>query len=147
MFDAPWTPVDQRMPLYSPGYTAFAPSPGPNVHIDVSYSSYGYGTVVPPEPPAPKPSSQSHGEVRTSSGRRKASKGKETDQGWEHVVVAKGRLLTVSGEETRKPTGCRTGSLDQKTKEKAHRIRKMGACWNCWVQKVPVSLFRRPQEI
>jgi hypothetical protein len=49
-------------------------------------------------------------------------------------------VLTVSGEETRKPTGCRTGQLDQKTKEKAHRIRKMGACWNCWVQKVPVSL-------
>jgi hypothetical protein len=140
MFDDPWTPVDQRMPLYPSGFVAFAPSPGPNV--DFSYAQYG--TSVPPSPETSK-SSQSQ-EKRTRSGRTSSTKRKEREQGWEHVVVAQGGLLKVSEiseEEPRRPTGCRTGGLDPKTKEKARRIRKVGACWSCWVQKVPVSVIPR----
>lgn len=36
--------------------------------------------------------------------------------------------------------GRRKGKLPKKTKEKAARVRKVGACWNCWLLKVSVSI-------
>ncbi len=35
----------------------------------------------------------------------------------------------------------RNGALDPATQKKAREIRKLGACWNCWVLKMPVSLI------
>jgi len=33
----------------------------------------------------------------------------------------------------------RKGALDAETLRKAREVRKLGACWNCWVMKIPVS--------
>ncbi|KAF4632197.1 hypothetical protein G7Y89_g5925 [Cudoniella acicularis] len=35
--------------------------------------------------------------------------------------------------------GRRRGALDQETLKKVREMRKIGACWNCWVMKVPCS--------
>jgi hypothetical protein len=35
----------------------------------------------------------------------------------------------------------RKGALDAETLRKAREVRKLGACWNCWVMKIPVSLL------
>ena len=134
----PWTPVEQRVPLYPPGFTAFAPSPGPNGEL---YAEYGTSLQTSP---GRRKSSQSQ-EKRSRSGRTSSSKGKEKDHspGWEHVVVAKGGLLRVSEIPKTETRGCRKGELDHETKERARRIRKLHACWNCWNQKVPVRLIPR----
>jgi hypothetical protein len=135
--EAPWTPVDQRVARYPVGFVAFAPSPGPNGEFYADYK-----TSVPPSPEATEvPKNQ---EKRSYPEWAPSSKGKGKEPSWEHVVVAKGGLLTVSeipDEETRRSGGYRTGKLDPQTKEKAHRIRKMGACWKCWIGKVPVSFI------
>jgi hypothetical protein len=139
MFDDPWTPVEQRMTPFSPGFVAFAPSPGPNVE---NYAGVEYGTSVSVSSQSRKSTHQSQGK-RSRSGRTSSAKGKEKDHspGWEHVVVAKGGLLRVSEIPKKENRGCRTGELDYETKEKARRIRSMHACWSCWNQKVPVSLL------
>jgi hypothetical protein len=36
----------------------------------------------------------------------------------------------------------RKGALDAETLRKAREVRKLGACWNCWVMKIPVSYLR-----
>jgi hypothetical protein len=36
--------------------------------------------------------------------------------------------------------GRRKGALDTATLERVREVRKIGACWNCWAMKVPVSL-------
>jgi hypothetical protein len=138
-FDSPWTPVDPRMPFYPTGFTAFAPSPGPNGEL---YARQGSASA-PSSPEASKPSPSP--EKRPRSGRTSA-KGKEKDRstGWEHIVVAKNGLHLVTErpmERATKKSGVRTGGLDPQAKEKARRIRQLRACWNCWVQKVPVSVF------
>lgn len=140
VFDDPWTPVDQRVPLYPPGYTAFSPSPGPAGEF---YAQYG--TSVPPSPETRK-SSQSR-EKHSRSGRTSSSKGKENahSPGWEHVVISKDgfrKVYEIPKEETR---GCRKGKLDSETAEKARRIRKKHACWSCWVGKTPVSTVPSPE--
>lgn len=74
-------------------------------------------------------------------------KGKEKEKekdvnAWEHTVVSKGGLQFVSEnvkDEVDVRSGIRKGKLDPETAEKARRIRRMKACWNCWIQKVPVS--------
>jgi hypothetical protein len=139
MFDDPWTPVEQRMTPFSPGFVAFAPSPGPNVE---NYAGVDYGTSVSVFPQSRKSTHQSQGK-RSRSGRTSSAKGKEKDHspGWEHVVVAKGGLLRVSEIPKKENRGCRTGELDYETKERARRIRSIHACWNCWNQKVTVSLL------
>lgn len=56
--------------------------------------------------------------------------------------MSKGGLQFVSEnvkDEVDMRSGIRKGKLDPETAEKARRIRRMKACWNCWIQKVPVS--------
>ena len=132
----PWTPVEQRVPLYPHGFTAFAPSPGPAAELYVQY-----GTSVPPSAESHL-SPQTH-EKQARSGRKSSTKGKGKNHSpeWEHIVAAKGGLRKVSEIPKKETRGCRTGELDYETKEKARRIRKVHACWNCWNQKVPVSLI------
>ena len=50
-------------------------------------------------------------------------------------------------EEVDMRSGIRKGKLDPETAEKARRIRRMKACWNCWIQKVPVSRRKGVHEI
>lgn len=116
---------------------AFLPSPGPagEQDSDVSRSRASSATH------SPQP-----GKSRASKPRSKKAggKGKEKDAShvWEHTVVSKGGLQFVSEnvkEEVDMRSGIRKGKLDPETAEKARRIRRMKACWNCWIQKVPVS--------
>jgi hypothetical protein len=37
----------------------------------------------------------------------------------------------------------RKGALDAETLRKAREVRKLGACWNCWVMKIPVTTCYR----
>jgi hypothetical protein len=65
-----------------------------------------------------------------------------SDVGWEHISVGQNGVSVASSEQSaQRRLGMRTAKLDPETKEKALRIRKIRACWNCWVQKVPVSAF------
>ena len=65
-----------------------------------------------------------------------------SDVGWEHISVDQNGVSVASSEQSaQRRLGMRTAKLDPETKEKALRIRKIRACWNCWVQKVPVSAF------
>jgi hypothetical protein len=48
-----------------------------------------------------------------------------------------------SGDSSQEKYGRRKGKLDAKAAEKARRIRKVKACWDCWVMKVPVSYSLR----
>lgn len=45
-----------------------------------------------------------------------------------------------SDEMTKRGHGGRTGALKSDALERAREIRRLGACWNCWVMKVPVRL-------
>lgn len=140
--EAPWTSLEQRVPRYPGGYVAFALSPEPNGEFFADYR-----TSVPPSPEASE-ASQSR-EKRSRKAKSSSTQGKGKEPGWEHVVVAKGGWYTMSEipeEESRRSGGCRTGKLDPKTKEKAHRIRKIKACWPCYIAKVPVS-FPLPRNI
>jgi hypothetical protein len=77
------------------------------------------------------------GETSAKSERREHS----ANPGWEHVVIAKGGLVQMSDipkEDGR--VGRRTGKLSSEDKAKVRRIGKKRACWNCWIQNVPVCL-------
>ena len=140
--DPSWTSENRRVPNYPSGFPAFAPSPGPMVEY---YHGHG-GASVPQSPEDTKPEKRSHsGKNASAKGKGKGdSKGWEHDdsKGWEHAVVAKGGLtyVTVHSEEPRKKGGVRTGPLGQEARERARKIRQERACWNCWIQKVPVRI-------
>jgi hypothetical protein len=141
--DDPWNHVKKRVPAYPAGFTGFAPSPGPMVDFCAGYE----GASVATSPETSKSSLNLN--KRSRSERTPSTKGKEIDHsaGWEHTVINRGGLCRVSEipeEAARKKGGKRTGGLDPETKEKARRIRQMRACWNCWVQKVPVSVYGHP---
>jgi hypothetical protein len=81
---------------------------------------------------------------KSRAGRNPSTKARKKPQllGWEHTVVAKSGLLKLSevSDEKAETHGCRTGKLKAEPIEKARRISKLHACWNCWVQKLPVRL-------
>jgi hypothetical protein len=139
--DGPWSPVAPQVPVYDSGYVAFLPSPGPAGEQDSETSrSRASSATHSPQPgksSVPKPRSK-------KAGGKGKGKGKEKDvNAWEHTVVSKGGLQFVSEnvkDEVDMRSGIRKGKLDPETAEKARRIRRMKACWNCWIQKVPVSL-------
>ncbi|KAG9234762.1 hypothetical protein BJ875DRAFT_460809 [Amylocarpus encephaloides] len=43
------------------------------------------------------------------------------------------------GHKSKRLNGGRRGALDEATLKKARDVRKIGACWNCWVMKAPCS--------
>ncbi|KUJ15459.1 uncharacterized protein LY89DRAFT_783598 [Mollisia scopiformis] len=134
--DGPWSPVAPQVPVYDSGYVAFLPSPGPAGEQDSETSQSRASSAT--HSPQPGDSSVSKRRSKKAGG-----KGKEKDvSGWEHTVVSKGGLQFVSEnvkEEVDVRSGIRKGKLDPETAEKARRIRRMKACWNCWIQKVPCS--------
>lgn len=51
------------------------------------------------------------------------------------------KFTFVGHNESSKREHCRRrGALDEATLKKSREVRKLGACWNCWLMKVPVSL-------
>ncbi|TVY55292.1 hypothetical protein LCER1_G004398 [Lachnellula cervina] len=131
--DDPWTHYEPyRVPRFDPGYTVFAPSPGPAVEND--QEEVGSGISMQ------KVDSRDQGPRSIKS----IYKGKERakERGWEHAVVQKGGLQLIMNpeEQTGQRGGCRKGKLDPEAAEKARKIRRITACWNCWIQKVPCSV-------
>jgi hypothetical protein len=128
-----WNPLEHRVTRYDPGFAGFAPlSPSESLL-----------NGAPPSPP--EDSKLRSPKVKASSTRiikSKKGKAKGTLE-WEHIVVRKGGLERVcehvQKEASQKSFGCRKGKLQPEVKEKARRVRKLGACWPCWVLKVPVS--------
>jgi len=132
--EAPWTHMEPyRVPRYEPGYTAFAPSPGPAAEQDHE--------ELRPSVSMSRGNSKGHGSRPAKS----TLKGKERAKpnGWEHAVVQKGGLQLIMNpdEQTSQRGGCRKGKLDPEAAEKARKIRRLTACWNCWIQKVPVHIL------
>jgi hypothetical protein len=131
--EAPWTHMEPyRVPRYEPGYTAFAPSPGPAAEQDHE--------EIRPSAPISRGNSRGQGSRPAKS----TSKGKERAKAsnWEHAVIQKGGLQLIMNpdEQTNQRGGCRKGKLDPEAAEKARKIRRITACWNCWIQKVPVHI-------
>jgi hypothetical protein len=60
------------------------------------------------------------------------------------IVTPEGQLKYLPGlaaAETNR-RGVRDGHLHPKAAQKAHDLRKIHACWTCWIAKAPVSLSR-----
>lgn len=129
-----WNPLEHRVPRFDPGYASFGPpSPSDSLHNETPVSS--------PEDSKSRPSER---KKKRTSNPVKSAKGKsKTTLGWEHTVVRKdglAQLFEYTREEASpKRFGCRKGELLPEIKEKVRRVRKLGACWTCWILKVPVS--------
>ncbi|KAH7409147.1 hypothetical protein BKA64DRAFT_704932 [Cadophora sp. MPI-SDFR-AT-0126] len=138
--DSPWSPVDPQVTGWSPGFTAFLPSPGPQGEHD----SEGTSSRASSEPNSPKLSKSRVEKSRASKktvGKPIKGKRKTKELTWEHAAIGKDGLRFVSEnrEDEEKRTGVRSGKLDPDVAEKAKRMRKIKACWKCWIQKVPCS--------
>lgn len=129
--EQPWTHMEYRVPRYEPGFTAFAPSPGPAAEDDQE--------EIRPSLSVPK----SRSREQSSRPKKSSFKGIERARGraWENTVIQKGgvQLIMNSEEHINQRGGVRKGKLDPDAAEKARKIRRITACWNCWIQKVPCS--------
>jgi hypothetical protein len=127
-FSPPWSQNELRVPRYQPGFVAFGLSPEPEVQSSPRKSKS-----------RTKKSSSRSPKLALGPGRKE----KSASPGWEHIVVEKGGLKVMSEgkyEDTNHGTGGRRkGKLDKKAADKAAIIRKMKACWPCWILKVPVG--------
>jgi hypothetical protein len=130
--DDSWNPLEHRVPRFPPAYTAFAPDSPPE-------------SIVEEKPASPKDS-----KPRTTRKKPQAKKAtikgvKAKEISWQHTVVKNGGLHSVFDVPVEEPGknqrtfGVRKGALDPDTKEKARKIRKLKACWGCWMLKVPVT--------
>lgn len=135
MSSPPWNQIDHRVPRYPPSFVAFELSPGP------AGTREAQKNLASP----PRKSRTTH--KKPSNRSSKAGLGrtdKASSPGWEHIVVLNGGLEIVNENVHEQAHhscgGRRKGALEEKAKEKAARIRRMKACWNCWLLKVPVSI-------
>lgn len=129
-----WNHLEHRVPRYDPGYASFGPpSPSESVHHETPISS----------PEGSKPRSSGKKKTRTTKPVKSDKGNSKATLTWEHTVVEKGGLTQLfehtQEEPKQKRFGCRKGELPPATKEKVRRVRKLGACWPCWVLKVPCS--------
>jgi hypothetical protein len=129
----PWNQNNLRVPRYDPAFVAFEGlSPEPETLKNLAHKS------------KPKRnSSQKKASSRSSKLERVPSRNeKAVSPGWEHIVVGEGGPKIVrerKDDEHHASGGRRKGKLEKKVKEKAARVRKVKACWTCWLLKVPVS--------
>lgn len=137
----PWNSIHYQVPKYPTGFVAFAPSPVASLDcVSRAHESASPGTCSSMGSPRSGTSYDILPHPRRALAR---DKGKHVHLGWEHLTVFKGGLEHISDHTTVVPhrIGIRKGKLDPATKEKACRIRRLKACWNCWIQKVPVSYY------
>lgn len=135
--DEAWNPLDHRVPIFTPSYTAFAPA-SPSGSLLKLTPNMNYNTKSTSSRRPPRPQKTYYG-VKPPP---KASKVKALS--WQHIVINKGGLQALATEDMerdadQKPFGVRSGALDPVTKMKAGKMRKIHACWGCWILKVPVS--------
>lgn len=131
----PWNQNNLRVPRYEPGFAAFEGlSPEPETLKNIASSRKS------------KPDSRAFQKKTNSRSPNGITEPKRNEKavspGWEHIVIRKGGLTTVSerkDEEHHGTGGRRKGKLEKEVKEKAARVRKVKACWNCWLLKVPCS--------
>lgn len=127
-FSPPWNPNELRVPRFRPGFVAFGLSPEPEV-LEVPRKSRSH---------TKKPSSRPS-KLAPEPGR----KDKAVSPGWEHIVVRNGGWKIVSELHSEEGGhlngGRRKGKLEKAAADKAARVRKLKACWPCWLSKAPVS--------
>jgi hypothetical protein len=142
--DAPWTHMHPRGSHrdYEQSFVGFTPSPGPAAEQDdvqrnaatfqvIEFAADSNSKIKKPNTKVRRPKPISKG------------KAKATEHGWEHhSVIQRGglQLMTKPEENPTQRPGIRRGKLDPDAAEKARKIRRMTACWNCWIQKVPVGV-------
>lgn len=128
-----WNHLIHRVPTYPRGFPAFGPvSPSPSF-IEASSIE----------------DSRAHsleGNILSSGIRKDTSEKRTAILKWDHTVVRDGgphRVpASIQVEPSPKTFGCRRGKLPPETKEKAKKVRQIGACWPCWLLKVPVSFCK-----
>ena len=130
--DGPWNQTALRAPHYVPSDAAFDPlSPDPETDSQFSRRSNAR--------PLQKKSSSHSFKATSELGRGK----QPINQQWEHTVIEKGGLMIVNeggpGPENHGRRGGRRKPLPEEVKKKVARVRKVGACWPCWLLKMPVS--------
>jgi hypothetical protein len=145
--DAPWTHMHPRDPQgnYQQSFVGFTPSPRPAVEHEpdtqgsgASFQVIEFAADSKSKTKTKRPESRIRRPKPISKGKAKA-----IEHGWEHhSVIQRGGvpLMTKPEEKVTQRSGIRRGKLDPDAAEKARKIRRMTACWNCWIQKVPVGV-------
>lgn len=113
---SPWNSVHQGLEEYVSDYVAFAPSPEPSRASNIM-------------------TSPNRALARTTRYKKKPAPAEISPENkW--IFVTEGAADASSPSHR---SGVRRGQLPAKSRRKARRIREIGACWKCWVQKVPCS--------
>jgi hypothetical protein len=151
--DAPWTHMHPRDPQvnYQHNFVGFTPSqraaPEPEPESQRSTASF---QVIEFAANSKSKSKKLDSRVNRRPKPISKSKPKTTEHGWEHhSIIQRGgvQLMAKPEEKPIQRSGIRKGKLDPDAAEKARKIRRMTACWNCWIQKVPVGLHLRVSAI
>jgi hypothetical protein len=137
--EPPWNPYAQRISAFQPGFAAFE-YPAPLGNGDF-LESQDENTPGPSSPCKLERSHNNSSQVLPNEKQSREDQVPLDTRGWEIAVVKDGGMLVYGNSvEGRSKFGRTKGKhLDKPVAEKAARVRKVGACWNCWVQKASVS--------
>jgi hypothetical protein len=131
-----------------PKYLPMSPSGKNNGTRSYRQSSGGHKDMIHTFSVSPKSDANSHRDQSPVSSKT-LSPGPETSSQIPHIATDKAstsspthtKFTFVGYNESSKREHCRRrGALDEATLKKSREVRKLGACWNCWLLKVPVSL-------
>jgi hypothetical protein len=79
----------------------------------------------------------------SQSSSKKATPEKHAGTKWENTfassIILQHKGSQISRKQGPRKSGRRRGHLDPEQKRRASAVRKKGACWDCWLLKVPVS--------
>jgi len=139
--DGPWSHVNPQMSGWGPDFVAYEPSPGPQGEVD-SEGSSSRASSEPHSPQIRKSRVEKSRPSRKANGKSGKDQPKDKELTWANAGIGEDGTSFVfekKGEEETHRTGVRTGKLGREAAEKAKRMRKVGACWPCWILKVPCS--------
>ncbi|KAG4429102.1 hypothetical protein IFR05_015416 [Cadophora sp. M221] len=139
--DGPWSHVNPQMSGWEPGYVTYVPSPGPQGEAD-SEGSSSRASSEPHSPQMRKSRVEKSRSPQKASGKSGKAKRNPKELTWAYSGIGEDGLSFVSENKREEEThrnGVRTGKLKPEAAERAKRIRKLGACWPCWILKVPCS--------
>jgi hypothetical protein len=133
-----------KIPQYSP----MSPSDKNSEPRSYKRSSGGHKDMMHTFSVSPKSAANPRRDQSPSSSKT-LSPGPETSIQTPNIATAKAstssptyaKFTFVGHNGSSKREHCRRrGALDEATLKKSREVRKLGACWNCWLMKVPVSL-------